>query len=102
MTAVETTRSLIDYSLARRAVLAALFGGERVLAGIGAGWNREEFEALGMEFPPLAGRMDRLEEAAILARALFDEGFGELAGQHVTACELSLGPPPSPAPRPRP
>ncbi len=79
--------------------LAALFGGERVLAGIGAGWNREEFEALGMEFPPLAGRMDRLEEAAILARALFDEGFGELAGQHVTACELSLGPPPSPAPR---
>ena len=27
MTAVETTRSLIDYSLARRAVLAALFGG---------------------------------------------------------------------------
>ena len=27
MSAVETTRSLIDYSLARRAILAALFGG---------------------------------------------------------------------------
>src|SRR5471030_3292412 len=27
MTAVETTRSLIDYSLTRRAILAALFGG---------------------------------------------------------------------------
>ena len=79
--------------------LAAQFGGERVLAGIGAGWNREEFDALGMEFPPLARRMDRLEEAAALARALFDEGFAELDGEHVTARELSLGPPVSPAPR---
>jgi alkanesulfonate monooxygenase SsuD/methylene tetrahydromethanopterin reductase-like flavin-dependent oxidoreductase (luciferase family) len=79
--------------------LATLVGGKRVLAGIGAGWNREEFEALGMEFPPFAQRMDRLEEAAELARALFDQGFAELAGEHVTARELPLGPPSSPPPR---
>jgi alkanesulfonate monooxygenase SsuD/methylene tetrahydromethanopterin reductase-like flavin-dependent oxidoreductase (luciferase family) len=79
--------------------LATQFGGDRVLAGIGAGWNREEFEALGMEFPSLARRMDRLEEAARLARALFDEGFADLAGEYVTASELTLGPRPAPAPR---
>jgi alkanesulfonate monooxygenase SsuD/methylene tetrahydromethanopterin reductase-like flavin-dependent oxidoreductase (luciferase family) len=79
--------------------LATQFGGGRVLAGIGAGWNREEFESLGMEFPSLARRMDRLEEGARLARTLFDDGFAELAGEHVTASELTLGPPPSPAPR---
>jgi alkanesulfonate monooxygenase SsuD/methylene tetrahydromethanopterin reductase-like flavin-dependent oxidoreductase (luciferase family) len=79
--------------------LAALFGGERVLAGIGAGWNREEFEALGMDFAPFAGRMDRLEESAALARALFHEGFAELAGEYVTARELPLGPVSSPPPR---
>jgi alkanesulfonate monooxygenase SsuD/methylene tetrahydromethanopterin reductase-like flavin-dependent oxidoreductase (luciferase family) len=77
--------------------LAKLVGGERVLAGIGAGWNREEFDALGMEFPPFARRMDRLEEAATLARALFDRGFADHAGEHVTARELpldQLSPPP--------
>jgi alkanesulfonate monooxygenase SsuD/methylene tetrahydromethanopterin reductase-like flavin-dependent oxidoreductase (luciferase family) len=79
--------------------LAAQFGGERVLAGIGAGWNREEFDALGLEFLPLARRMDRLEEAAVLARALFHEGIADLDGEQVTARELSLGPPASPAPR---
>jgi alkanesulfonate monooxygenase SsuD/methylene tetrahydromethanopterin reductase-like flavin-dependent oxidoreductase (luciferase family) len=79
--------------------LATQFGGDRVLAGIGAGWNREEFESLGMEFPPLGRRMDRLEEGARLARALFDEGFADFAGEHVTASELTLGPPPSPPPR---
>lgn len=79
--------------------LAAQFGGERILAGIGAGWNREEFEALGMEFPPFAERMERLEEAAAFAQALFHEGFAELAGEHVTAAELPLGPVASPPPR---
>jgi len=79
--------------------LADLFGGERVLAGIGGGWNREEFEALGMEFAPFERRLDRLEEAAALARALFHEGYAELAGEHVTARELPLGPVASPPPR---
>jgi alkanesulfonate monooxygenase SsuD/methylene tetrahydromethanopterin reductase-like flavin-dependent oxidoreductase (luciferase family) len=79
--------------------LATLFGGERILAGIGAGWNREELDALGIEFPPFARRMDRLEEAATLARALFDEGFADLAGEQITVRDLPLGPPSSPAPR---
>lgn len=79
--------------------LARLVGGERVLAGIGAGWNREEFDALGMAFPPFAERMDRLEEAAGLARAMFDEGFAELSGEHVQALGVQLGSPPVPRPR---
>jgi alkanesulfonate monooxygenase SsuD/methylene tetrahydromethanopterin reductase-like flavin-dependent oxidoreductase (luciferase family) len=79
--------------------LAGLVGGGRVLAGIGAGWNREEFDALGIGFSPFAERMDRLEEAAALVRALFSEGYCEMAGAHVTARGVSLGPPPSPPPR---
>jgi alkanesulfonate monooxygenase SsuD/methylene tetrahydromethanopterin reductase-like flavin-dependent oxidoreductase (luciferase family) len=79
--------------------LAGLFGGERILAGIGAGWNREEFEALGFEFPPFARRLDRLEEAVVIARALFDNGFAEASGEHVSVRELALGPAPAPPPR---
>ena len=79
--------------------MAKLAGGERVFAGIGAGWNREEFEALGLDFPPFSERMDRLEEAAALTRTLFDEGFVDLRGEHVHALGVRLESPPGPPPR---
>jgi alkanesulfonate monooxygenase SsuD/methylene tetrahydromethanopterin reductase-like flavin-dependent oxidoreductase (luciferase family) len=72
--------------------LAALFGGERVLAGIGGGWSREEFEAIGLHMPGFRSRMDRLEEAAALARQLFDHGIASLEGSQVIARELPLSP----------
>src|SRR5215472_15341323 len=53
------------------AQLAALHGGERVYAGLGAGWNREEFEALGLGWQAHARRMQRLEETMLLGRQLF-------------------------------
>jgi alkanesulfonate monooxygenase SsuD/methylene tetrahydromethanopterin reductase-like flavin-dependent oxidoreductase (luciferase family) len=81
------------------AQLAVLFGGERVLAGIGAGWNRPEFEALGMRMPGFAERMDRLEETAALARQLFDRGHANLDGRHIKAYDLPLAPLPSVPPR---
>lgn len=81
------------------AQLAVLIGGDRVLAGLGAGWNREEFEALGMQMPPFAKRMDRLEEAAMLARQLFDKGIASLEGSQVVARELPLAPLPETPPR---
>ncbi len=81
------------------AQLAALVGGERVLAGLGAGWNREEFDALGMRMPAFSERMDRLEEAAKLARELFDRGVASQEGAHVVARELPLAPQPEVPPR---
>jgi alkanesulfonate monooxygenase SsuD/methylene tetrahydromethanopterin reductase-like flavin-dependent oxidoreductase (luciferase family) len=72
--------------------LAALFGGERVLAGIGGGWSREEFEAIGLPMPGFRSRMDRLDEAAALARQLFDHGMASLEGSQVIARELPLSP----------
>jgi alkanesulfonate monooxygenase SsuD/methylene tetrahydromethanopterin reductase-like flavin-dependent oxidoreductase (luciferase family) len=81
------------------AQLAVLIGGERVLAGLGAGWNREEFEALGMPMPSFAQRMDRLEEAARLARELFDNGIASLEGSQVVARNLPLTPPPQTPPK---
>lgn len=81
------------------AQLAVLVGGRRVLAGLGAGWNREEFEAIGMRMPSFAQRMDRLEEAARLARDLFDDGIASLEGSQVVARELPLAPLPETPPR---
>jgi alkanesulfonate monooxygenase SsuD/methylene tetrahydromethanopterin reductase-like flavin-dependent oxidoreductase (luciferase family) len=78
--------------LRRFANLATIHGGERVYAGLGAGWSRPEFEALGMSFPPLDERIERLAEAARLARALFDEGWATQHGSHVDAVDLPLAP----------
>ena len=79
--------------------LARLFGGERVYAGLGAGWNREEFEALGLAWQPHGQRMQRLEETMVLGRQLFDDGFASLHGAQIVADDLPLSPDPGVPPR---
>ena len=79
--------------------LARLFGGERVYAGLGAGWNREEFEALGLVWQAHGQRMQRLEETMVLGRQLFDDGYGHLHGAEIVADDLPLSPDPGVPPR---
>jgi F420-dependent oxidoreductase-like protein len=43
----------------------------RAFLGIGAAWHDVEHEALGFDFPPVGERMDRLEEAVQICRAMF-------------------------------
>jgi len=81
------------------AQMAVLFGGQRIIAGLGAGWSRDEFAALGLRMSEHRARVDRLEEAARLARAMFDSGVGNLEGEYVVARELPLAPRPAVAPR---
>jgi len=78
--------------------LAVLVGGERVTAGLGAGWSTEEFAALGLELPPFRTRMDRLEEVLQLARTLYDRGAVTLEGTHIVARDLPLSPVPEQPP----
>ena len=74
------------------AQLAGLFGGDRVVMGIGAGWNAEEFDALGIGMPGHRARLDRLEEACRLARGLLDHGIATVDGEHVQARDLPASP----------
>ena len=54
----------------------------RAILGIGAGWNVAEFEALGVEPGSSMGeRIDWLDEAVALIRAMFD-GQEPTAGSH--------------------
>jgi F420-dependent oxidoreductase-like protein len=43
----------------------------RAVLGIGAAWHDLEHDALGFDFPPVRERMDRLEEAVQICRAMF-------------------------------
>jgi len=79
--------------------LALLHGGERVYAGIGAGWAARDFEALGLAMPTGPIRLDRLAESVQLARELFDNGVATLQGEHIVASDLVLAPRPDTPPR---
>lgn len=54
----------------------------RAILGIGAAWNRKEHEGYGWEFPPVRERMERLEEAVKICRAMFTEQAPSFEGKH--------------------
>lgn len=79
--------------------LAVFIGGDRVTAGFGAGWNTEEFDALGLPYPKFKQRMDRLEDALIIARQMIDQGYADYQGEFLQANELPVSPMPEVPPR---
>ena len=54
----------------------------RAMLGIGAAWHDVEHEALGVEFPPAGERLDRLEEAVQICRAMFREDHPSFDGRY--------------------
>ncbi|HEU5204746.1 MAG TPA: LLM class F420-dependent oxidoreductase [Candidatus Limnocylindrales bacterium] len=59
--------------LAKTATTLDVISGGRALFGLGAAWNDVEHDGYGFEFPPLRERMDRLDEALTIVRAMFTE-----------------------------
>ncbi len=54
----------------------------RAILGIGAAWNESEHQGYGFEFPPIRERLDRLEEALQICRAMFREERPSFRGPH--------------------
>jgi len=54
----------------------------RAICGLGAGWYEDEHRTHGFPFPPVAERMDRLEEALQICRAMFTEEAPTVAGRY--------------------
>ena len=54
----------------------------RAILGIGAAWNEDEHRGYGFEFPPIARRMDRLDEALTIARLMFREERPSFEGKY--------------------
>jgi alkanesulfonate monooxygenase SsuD/methylene tetrahydromethanopterin reductase-like flavin-dependent oxidoreductase (luciferase family) len=55
---------------------------------LGAGWNTEEFDALGMTMPPYEERLRQLEETSQVTRQLFYDGSASFSGRFVTVRDL--------------
>ncbi len=54
----------------------------RAIFGIGAAWNEDEHGGYGIEFPPIARRMDRLGEALTIAKLMFTQDRPSFEGQY--------------------
>jgi F420-dependent oxidoreductase-like protein len=54
----------------------------RAILGIGAAWYDVEHEGLGVDFPPVRERMDRLEEAVQICRAMFRDELPSFEGRY--------------------
>jgi F420-dependent oxidoreductase-like protein len=54
----------------------------RAVLGLGAAWHDIEHEGLGFEFPPVKERMDRLEEAVQICRAMFTHDAPSFDGRY--------------------
>jgi F420-dependent oxidoreductase-like protein len=59
--------------LAKQVTTLDVISKGRAILGIGAAWNEDEHVGYGFEYPPIARRMDRLEEAVQIARLMFTE-----------------------------
>jgi F420-dependent oxidoreductase-like protein len=66
----------------------------RAILGIGAAWYDVEHVGLGFDFPPAGERLDRLEEALQICRAMFDGSAPSFDGTYYRTHEAHNIPPP--------
>jgi F420-dependent oxidoreductase-like protein len=59
-----------------------VLSGGRAYLGIGAAWNEQEHRGLGVPFPPMAERFERLEEAVQLAQQMWKGDERPFDGEH--------------------
>jgi alkanesulfonate monooxygenase SsuD/methylene tetrahydromethanopterin reductase-like flavin-dependent oxidoreductase (luciferase family) len=79
------------------ATLQFLTGGKLIL-GIGAGWQEEEYRAYGYPYPPVGVRIAQLEEAAQIIRAMWTQSPATVTGDYYAVANAYCEPRPDPAP----
>lgn len=67
----------------------------RAVLGIGAAWYEREHDGLGVPFPPLAERFERLEEAIQICQQMWSDDDGAFEGVHYRLAETINLPQPS-------
>jgi F420-dependent oxidoreductase-like protein len=81
------------------ATLDVLSGGRAGL-GLGAAWYGREHRALGVPFPPLSERFERLEEAIQICLQMWGPDNGPFRGRHYRLRETLCSPEPLSRPHP--
>jgi F420-dependent oxidoreductase-like protein len=87
--------------LAKTVTTLDVLSGGRAEFGIGAAWYEREHRGLGIPFPPVAERFERLEEAIQVCLQMWSDDNGPYRGRHYQLEETLCSPMPVSSPRPR-
>jgi F420-dependent oxidoreductase-like protein len=77
-----------------------VLSGGRAYFGVGAGWYEREAIALGVPFPPLKERFERLEETVQIALQMWSGKVAPFEGKHYRLAETLNSPQPISRPHP--
>lgn len=77
-----------------------VLSGGRAYFGIGAGWYEREAVGLGVPFPPLKERFERLEETLQIALQMWSGKVASYSGKHYRLAETLNSPQPISQPHP--
>ena len=86
--------------LATEAITVDHISKGRLELGLGAAWHQPEHEALGIPFPPLKERAERLEEGVQVIRLLMTKDRATFDGRHYQLASASYHPKPIQRPNP--
>ncbi len=86
--------------LAKMAANIDIISNGRLICGIGAAWQENEHRAYGIEFHTTRERLERLEEACRILKALWTEPRATFHGRHYRLEDAPLQPKPVQQPHP--
>src|SRR5690349_19453989 len=87
--------------LAKTVTTLDVLSGGRAELGIGAAWYDREHRGLGVPFPSMSERFERLEEAIQICLQMWSDNNGPYDGKHYQLTETLCSPMPVSSPRPR-
>jgi F420-dependent oxidoreductase-like protein len=86
--------------LANMAATLDVVSDGRLELGLGAGWNQDEADALGIELPPLKERFDRFDEGLEVVIALLSNEVSDYDGRYFQLRQARCEPKPVQRPHP--
>jgi probable F420-dependent oxidoreductase len=86
--------------LAKDLATLDVYSGGRLDVAIGAGWNKPEYDAIGLRFDPIGTRVSRLAESVAILKGCFADGPFSFAGEHYTITDYDAYPKPKQRPHP--
>jgi alkanesulfonate monooxygenase SsuD/methylene tetrahydromethanopterin reductase-like flavin-dependent oxidoreductase (luciferase family) len=86
--------------LAKTATTLDVLSGGRLVFGLGAAWYERECVGLGVPFPPLSERYERLEETLQICRQMWSSDNGRYDGKYYQLAGTLCSPQPIQRPNP--
>lgn len=86
--------------LVKTATTLDVLSGGRAWFGVGAAWFEREHQGLGVPYPPVSERFERLEEALQIAEQMWSDHNGPFVGKHYRLEETLCVPAPLSRPHP--